>query len=147
MGRALSFEADRLVLGVTANTCTMKDLLPEDRKKLFPNFGTLVDVHDELAAVNEPSQIPERLKASFPEFAELFDDGRAVGDSAKKSIEKKLAERAIAVYRDCMGTQFQYGVYYGWIKLKEAEIGNLMWISECITQNMKNRVNEFTPVA
>jgi len=145
MGRALEFEADRLVISVTANTCGLKDLLPEDRKKLFPNFGTLLDMHEDLSSVQTPEQIGERLKSGFPEFADLFDDSRGM-DSHSKSVEKKLQECAVAVYRDCMSVQFQYGSFFGWVKLKEMEINNIMWIGECITQSMKPRVHEFIAI-
>lgn len=146
MGRVLSFEADRLVISVAANTAGMKDLMPEDRKKLFPNFGTLVDMHDELCTVTAADQISDRLKITFPEFAELFDDSRSMEAGSSKSVEKKLAGKAVEVYRDSMSAQFQYGVFYGWIKLKEVEVSNLVWISECITQSMKHRVHEYVPV-
>jgi len=147
MGRVLSFEADRLVISVAANTAGMKDLMPEDRKKLFPNFGTLVDVHEELCSVTSSEQIGERLKNTFPEFAELFEDSRGIDASSSKSVEKKLATRAVEVYRDAMSVQFQYGVFYGWIKLKEVEVSNLVWISECITQSMKHRVHEYVAIS
>lgn len=146
MGRVLSFEADRLVVTVTANTCSFKDLHPEDRKKLYPNFGTLVDAQDDLCSVATVEQLGERLKQGYPEFAELFDDSRAL-DSGSKSIEKRLTERAVSVYKDAMMVQFQYGVFYGWVKLKELEVQNLVWISECIVQNMKARIHEYVPVA
>jgi V-type H+-transporting ATPase subunit d len=147
MGRVLSFEADRLVVSVASNTAGLKDLLPEDRKKLFPNFGTLVDVQDDLAGVQSSEQIAERLKNGFAEYADLFEDTRSLDSSGGKSIEKKLTARAVEVYRDALGTQFQYGVFYGWVKLKEMELNNLVWIGECITQNMKHRVHEYVPVA
>jgi V-type H+-transporting ATPase subunit d len=147
MGRVLSFEADRVVISVATNTAGLKDLMPEDRKKLFPNFGTLVDLHDDLASAQASEQVAERLKQGFPEFAELFEEGRSLDSGASKSIEKKLTAKAVDVYRDAMSVQFQYGVFYGWIKLKEMEVNNLVWIGECITQNMKHRVHEYVPVA
>lgn len=141
MCQILAFEADRSVITVTANTCGVKDITREDRMKLYPNIGALVDVQDELAEAQDEEQLKEKLK-KFPEYYELFDDGRGM-DSNNKSIEKKFVDRSVSLYRDAMMRQFQYGVFYGWVKLKELEVHNLVWISECITQNMKSRIHEY----
>jgi len=140
----LEFEADRIVVTVAANTCGMRDLQPADRKKLFPNLGTLVDAHEDLADAESLEQLKERLKR-FHGFADLFEG--ASGDKntsgSSSSVEKKLVERSVAVYWDAMSAQFQYGVFYGWVKLKELEVQNLQWISDCVVQGMKQRVNEY----
>ena len=41
--------------------------------------------------------------------------------------------------QDAFQQQFHYGVFYGLLKIREQEIRNLMWISECIVQNARNR--------
>ena len=38
--------------------------------------------------------------------------------------------------------QFHYGVFFAYMRLREQEIRNLMWISECVAQNQKNRVHD-----
>lgn len=138
----LAFEADRSVITVTANTCGVKDMTPDDRRKLYPNIGTLVDVQDDLSYAEDEEQLKEKLKR-FPEYYELFDDGRGMDAGAKKSIEKKFVDRSVELYRDAMMRQFQYGVFFGWVKLKELEVHNLIWIAECITQSMKSRIHEY----
>jgi len=139
----LEFEADRSVITFTANTCGVKDITREDRMKLYPNIGALVDVQDDIADAQDEESLKEKLKR-FPEYYELFDDGRGMDSAAgSKSIEKKFVERSVVMYRDAMMRQFQYGVFFGWVKLKELETQNLVWIAECITQNMKSRVQEY----
>lgn len=145
MCTALEFEADRAVITITANTCGMRDLHPEDRRKLYPNIGTLIDIHDDLSVCEDEDQLKEKLKR-FPEYYDLFDDSRAMEGGAKKSVEKKFQDRAVDLYKDCMMRQFQYGVFYGWVKLKELEVSNLIWISECIVQGMKSRVHEYVQI-
>ena len=38
--------------------------------------------------------------------------------------------------------QFHYGVFFAYMRLREQEIRNLMWISECVAQNQKSRVHD-----
>ncbi|KAL2494099.1 WD repeat domain-containing protein [Forsythia ovata] len=39
-------------------------------------------------------------------------------------------------------SQFHYGVFFAYMRLREQEIRNLMWISECVAQNQKSRVHD-----
>lgn len=50
-------------------------------------------------------------------------------------------QREVFLNRDSFMDQFHFGVFYSYFKLKEQEIRNIVWISECIAQQQKDKVS------
>jgi V-type H+-transporting ATPase subunit d len=68
MGEILEFEADRAVLTITRQSYNSKSLSKDERKNLYPNFGQLVDVQDELCDVDDE----EKFKSIIRPYATYY---------------------------------------------------------------------------
>ncbi|KAI8838368.1 V0 complex, c/d subunit of ATPase [Chytridium lagenaria] len=128
MEEILQFEADRRVLNITINT--------------FPTCGRLFpDGFVKLSRADDIDQVRFAVEP-YSEYKEFFDSVAAGGVGGnERSLEDRFFEHEVHLNRKSFLRQFQYGVFYAYIKFR-----NIIWISECIAQQQKERVNNYITI-
>lgn len=75
----------------------------------------------------------------YPPYQGLFS---RMGYGDGQWLDKAFNDQEIKLFSGSFEQQFHYGVFYAYMKLREQEIRNLMWISECVAQNRKERIHD-----
>lgn len=142
MSRFLSFEADRRTINISINSLGTK-LSKEDRLSLMPEFGSLYPTTTELLVRAEDI---EQIRSAV-NFACNGDFDLPLFDSTNnKSLEDHFYQREMELCKAAFTQQFTYSTVWAWVKAREQEVRNITWIAECISQNQKERINNFISV-
>ncbi|KAG0302769.1 H(+)-transporting V0 sector ATPase subunit d [Dissophora globulifera] len=143
MSELLQFEADRRSLNITINSFGT-ELTKDDRAKLFPSIGRLYPEGNlKLAKSDDIDQVKATCDV-FLEYRQFFDGSSSTG--ASKTLEDRFFEYEVHLNKKSFQQQFHYALFYSFLKLKEQEIRNIVWISECISQGQKERINNYIPI-
>jgi len=138
MADILMFEADRRSINITLNSFGT-ELMKDDRAKLYPAFGHLYPVGTlQLCKADDADMVRSAI-----EHVEVYREMFSSVGSSDKSLEDCLLIHEMKLLRSAFSQQFHYGVFYAYIKLKEQEIRNIVWISECVSQRNKEKINQY----
>lgn len=148
MGELLKVRADTNAINITLNSfgtpLNEPDMRTSDRKRLYPAVGHLYPVGTGLLADVQDEEELGRVLELFPQYSAIWN--MHAGGSGDKSIDDGFYERDVQMLELAFESQMHFAVFYAYVKLKEQEIRNLVWISECILQQQKDEINKFVPV-
>lgn len=148
MGELLRVRADTNAINITLNSfgtpLNEPAMRTSDRKRLYPAVGHLYPAGTTMLIDVQDEEELGRVLELFPQYAAIWNI-HAAGHS-DKSIDDAFYERDVQTMELAFESQMHYAVFYAYVKLKEQEIRNLVWISECILQQQKDELSKFVPI-
>ncbi|KAF8133657.1 ATPase V0 complex subunit D [Boletus edulis] len=152
MQTILAFEADRRTINITINSFDT-EVTKEQRAKLFPAMGRLFPEGNNVLAKADDLEQVRLVCDNISEYRSFFENSSSsqathdVGDlGVAAQLEDRFFRMEVHLNKQAFMQQFQYGVFYSYVKLKEQEIRNVTWIAECIAQDARDRIQDFIPI-
>lgn len=140
----LKFESDSRTIQIIANSLSFRDLRDARgretyRTKFICNMGYLYpERYEKLKSVTDAKSLKAALESSA--YEKLVADINLNAEEQKHEAvdnEQKLDEVMLAEasrrYSMCFENSFHFGVFYGYLKLKELEIKNVTWLSDLVS--------------
>jgi len=142
MKELLQFEADRRAFIITVNSFDT-ELTKDDRSKLYPKCGKLFP--EGLAMLGECEDYDQvrNVASYYPDYRKCFE---GVDDAGDTTLEDLFYQMEVHKNKLCFLHHFNLSVFYSFVKLKEQECRNIIWIAECISQKHKSKIDNYVPI-
>jgi len=152
MSHILKSEADLRTLSVTLNTLVSQDAT--DRFALFSSIGYLypeatmkLRTAYDLEAVRKALDGHGRYKYIFESVKDFYapdeDERQQISSVGHlKTLEDLMYKEMGIIYEGAFEPQQHFGVFYSWVKLREQEIRNIIWIADMIIMDKKEQADQ-----
>ncbi len=156
MLRFLEFEADKRTINIIINSFGT-DLDVDEKLALLPNYGKLWPVASYQLVKSEDLEQVRTIVNSTGTYKGFLDNiGNTATSGAQggfndsvgtvKSLEDNFYEYEMNLSKLAFTQQFTYSTIWAWLKSREQEVRNITWIAECISQNQKDRIDNYISV-
>uniref|UniRef100_A0A7S3QEL7 V-type proton ATPase subunit n=2 Tax=Chaetoceros debilis TaxID=122233 RepID=A0A7S3QEL7_9STRA len=147
MGELLKTRADTNAINITLNSfgtpLNEPAMRSSDRKRLYPAVGHLYPMGTSMLSDVSSEEELGRVLQIFPQYSAIWS---IHANSPDKSIDDAFYERDVQALELAFESQMHFASFYAYVKLKEQEIRNLVWITECILQAQKDEISKYVPV-
>lgn len=160
MAYLLEREAERRTLAIAINSLKAS-LTKDERFELFPQIGLVhqnglsyklsraEDYQSVKAIIEQHPLLSARFSVGLDREHDRFDINQEEDQSVNPFYSKFEECLAVEEVEDCKSVfEFpaNYAVFYAWVRLKEQEARNIVWISKCISQQRKDNASEYIPI-
>lgn len=134
----LYFEADRRVISISISSVDT-EMSTSDKIRLFPKYGYLFPTGQmELASCTSL----EKVKTVLAKYGSYCPYLSRFGAVEPGSFDKVLYDEEMFLSEEAFRCESGYAIFVAYVKLFEQELRNIMWISECLVQQQKLRIDE-----